>query len=468
MVHSLFRTLGGICCLLLILIQGCAVRQQEPPAPFEPGRLVSADGRPLGQAETAARLAGAEYILIGESHDKPLDHEVQTNLLRLAAASGQKPLLGLEMLPHSRFEKELTAFAQGRLGLDELPAALDWKNTWGFDFALYRPIFAAAADCNLPVSGLNLDNESRKTVSRKGMQALSPKARSGLPKAVALPLPEQRLLLSDFFLTHSAMLAGGKAGELRTKAPENTPPGGGQALPSEAGSAAPVLPVTVQGVKNGKARPVDIPLSLRAPFERFLLIQSLWDATMAEQARRLRHKHGNTRPVIILAGGGHVTQGHGIAYRLRLLDPEAKVLLIMPFSGPGPKAAEADIFYYSPDSARPAAGRTGPRPGGPPQTASPQDGSPQAASAQAGPRRGYGLTFERRGERLLIKTVAGSSRAERAGLEPGDEIIAAAGRPLEGPQGLHQTARDAARQGKPLQLTVLRGGREVSVSLGAD
>ncbi len=78
-------------------------------------------------------------------------------------------------------------------------------------------------------------------------------------------------------------------------------------------------------------------------------------------------------------------------------------------------------------------------------------------------RRAVGLP-ERAG--LLVRAVEDGSPAERAGIQKGDLLAAAAGRELDGIDGLY-AALDAAG-GDKLTLTVVRGteDREVEVAFG--
>lgn len=75
-------------------------------------------------------------------------------------------------------------------------------------------------------------------------------------------------------------------------------------------------------------------------------------------------------------------------------------------------------------------------------------------------RRAVGLP-ERDG--LLVRAVEGGSPAERAGVEQGDLIVAAGGRDLDGVEGLY-AALDGVRDGGELELTVVRGSDERTVS----
>lgn len=305
---------------MLLLLSGCAARQAAPsldgPVFFLPGGAVLTDGQVM------ERLRRADFILVGERHNSQRDHQAQARVLELAARGGRPPVVGLEMLPRERYDADLYDFIHERLCLESLPAALRWESEWGYDFDLYAPIFAALRDWQLPAHGLNIDNDLRKSVSRLGLAGLSAAQRRQLPAAVALPPPEQREMLAGIFAMHAGMRGRRLSG------------------------APPSIGVEVPGKRQGRERQVIMPLSLKKPFERFVLMQSLWDTVMAEQALRLHRQSG--RPALILAGSGHVAHGHGIAHRLRLFAPGAQIISIMPFSGPPQEAGAdlADIFYY--------------------------------------------------------------------------------------------------------------------------
>jgi serine protease Do len=76
-------------------------------------------------------------------------------------------------------------------------------------------------------------------------------------------------------------------------------------------------------------------------------------------------------------------------------------------------------------------------------------------------RRAVGLP-ERDG--ILIRGVERGSAADRAGLERGDLIVAAAGQELDRIESLYE-ALDAAQSGGQLELTIVRGTEERTVSV---
>jgi serine protease Do len=77
-------------------------------------------------------------------------------------------------------------------------------------------------------------------------------------------------------------------------------------------------------------------------------------------------------------------------------------------------------------------------------------------------RRSVGLS-EREG--LLVRGVEDGSLADRAGIAQGDLIVAAAGRPVADVDDLHETL---AVSSLPIELTIVRGEEERTVSVGGE
>lgn len=420
----------------MLLVAGCggsmkgshiqAAPPDSPPASsYAGGQLVRPDGSPASEQDFL-RLAGqAEYILLGERHDNPLDHQVQARLLASLAESGKKPVLGLEMLPRRRYDRQLAAFSKGRISLESLPEKLDWPRTWGFDFALYKPLFAVVEQYSLPAYGLNIPNEVRLGVSRRGLAGLTPSEKKELPAVITPPLPEQRQKLADFFRQHGAMM-------VRSRKAADTPPG------SRAGSTADSSRLAANRAAGMQGRPSIVSGQQNDPLERFLLIQSLWDSTMAEQAVRLHRqytKSGNASPVVIVAGGGHVEYEYGIAHRLRTMQPGARILSVMPFSDRKPEAEAASLFYFS------------------------------SASSPMGGRPRIGLTLARENDKLRVTAVADGSRAEKAGFQVGDILERAGSLRVQSAEDLHTAAQDARKRGFPLTIAVQRQGKFTAMLL---
>ncbi len=301
----------------LLLLLGCQGRRPGPvvnathPDPqivrgqlFVLDTLASNERRPaaLEDSAFAALAAEADYILVGEGHGVECDHLVQARIVEALASTDRKPALGLEMVGEDR-QPVLDRFNSGELGLEELPAALDWSETWGHPFSLYEPVFDAARAGGVSAFALNVPPKVVRAYSDKGPDGLAAAQRKWLPQAILLPGPEQRATLRQEFERHR------------------------EAMPGK------------------KARRFDL--------ERFFRVQSLWDTKMAERAAAVRRELD--RPLLVLAGSFHVERGWGIAYRLQTLDPGARILLVGPWRGPQqgkplPDAAEADVFFFCPMS----------------------------------------------------------------------------------------------------------------------
>jgi uncharacterized iron-regulated protein len=358
-----------------------------------PETLVDAAGAPFAPRAFAAQFRDAAYILAGEEHPNPCDHLAQAALIRRLAAAGIRPAIGLEMLPDDA-QAMLDAFNAGKLAVDDLPRALDWKRTWGYDFALYAPIFEAARDLSLPVYALNAPSGLARKVGRTGLDQLSPSERAALPGAILPPAPEQEKELRAIYDEHAAMLK--------------------KVMPKGHGKAA-----------------------QRDRFADFVTVQSLWDTQMAARALYVRAATG--RPVFVVAGGGHVERGWGIARRLAVLDPGAKVVTVMPWrGGDAPDPELAATFYVCPTVQKSRLGMTL---------------SQETAGADEKPAP------------LLVTAVAPGSPAARAGLLAGDAVMLAGSHEATALAVLHTAAMEALTAGKPLTLTVSRAGETIEIAI---
>jgi uncharacterized iron-regulated protein len=381
---------------LAVLGSGCAGKRAPRPPQFAPETLLTAQAVPLSPTAFARDVAGADYILLGEEHPNPCDHLTQAAVIRRLAASGVFPAIGLEMVPADQ-QKVLDAFHAGSLSLADLPKALDWKTAWGFDFELYAPIFEAAREYHLPVFAVNVPKGLARKVGRLGLDALPPAERAMLPGAILPPHPAQVEELRQLFAQH---------GSMRTPQAKDTPP---------AKDAPPA----------------------RDPFDSFVTVQSLWDTQMA--ARALYAHSLTARPVVILAGAGHVANGWGISRRLAVLDPSATVVTAVPWrGGETPDAGEASLFMACPAIQKSRLGMT--------------LSHDQPAPGQPDPP-------------LLVTAVAPGSPAAGAGLLAGDAVTAAGNHPAAGLAVLHQAAMEAAKAGEPLTLTVSRAGETLTIAI---
>lgn len=116
-----------------------------------------------------AELAKADIVFLGEQHDDPRTHRLQTAVLEGLARRRSGPIvLALEMFERDA-QTGLDAYLAGtRTETDFLAAARPWPN-YATD---YRPMVEFAKSRNWPVVGGNVPRRLAQVVSRRGMIAL--------------------------------------------------------------------------------------------------------------------------------------------------------------------------------------------------------------------------------------------------------------------------------------------------------
>lgn len=146
------------------------------------------DGRSGRAVDTEAfwqRLRAARAVCAGELHPSPHDHWAQLQILdALSTRPGPAGLaLGLEMVQRP-FQGVLEDWREARIDEAALLSRIGWGDRWGFDFALYRPLFELVRERKLGMVALNAPGELVKRVSKVGVDGLDPTERARLPALV--------------------------------------------------------------------------------------------------------------------------------------------------------------------------------------------------------------------------------------------------------------------------------------------
>lgn len=111
-----------------------------------------------------SRLLAADLALLGEVHDNPDHHRLQAWMLGQLVEHDRRPGLAVEMIrPDQTLPDPLPEDP------DTLAEALAWADTGWPDFALYRPLFAAALPARLALLPANLGAEQLRTTARQGV-----------------------------------------------------------------------------------------------------------------------------------------------------------------------------------------------------------------------------------------------------------------------------------------------------------
>jgi len=166
-----------------------------------PGTVYDTTGAVRTWNDALSMMASARVVAVGESHDDASHHALQAEVLTALAA--RVPLaVGLEMVA-GEDQAVLDLFMNG--STLEKDFAVWWKTNWGFDYALYKPIFDAAKAAGVPVRGLNAPRDVIKAVGKKGLAGLSPTERSRLPAIVVESVdPRYRKYVLDSVSGHGA------------------------------------------------------------------------------------------------------------------------------------------------------------------------------------------------------------------------------------------------------------------------
>jgi len=128
-----------------------------------------------GEAQTAiqpdtalTRLSAARFSLLGEVHDNPAAHRVQTQALRALVDAGRAPAVVWEMI---RRPKQ-SVLNDPPKDVAALGTALNWAESGWPDWTLYAPIAQLALDHALPMLAGDLARATLRKVSREGLAVL--------------------------------------------------------------------------------------------------------------------------------------------------------------------------------------------------------------------------------------------------------------------------------------------------------
>ncbi len=273
-------------------------------------RIYTGAGNPASLDEILAAMQDAEVVLLGETHDDPVAHALQLQLLSGAwarygskAASGaQRPVaLSLEMFERD-VQPVLDEYLRGLITEAHfLAAGRPWPN-YEQD---YRPLVEFARAHGLEVLAANAPRRYVNRVSRLGPDALQePGLRAGaalppLPYAPASPAYRAKWdsLMAEMAAAH----------------------------------AAPAAPDSTEAAKQRDAPPPSVRDTLHAAPETMpsylLEAQSLWDATMAYSLAELLIRRPEALALHI-AGGFHVERRSGIADHLARYRPGVRLLTV--------------------------------------------------------------------------------------------------------------------------------------------
>jgi uncharacterized iron-regulated protein len=347
----------------------------------------------------------AAVVLLGESHTDTDHHRWQLHTLAALHGRGGKLVIGFEAFPR-RLQSVLDDWVEGKLTEEAFLKASEWRQVWGYDAALYMPLFQFARLNRVPMTALNVEQRLVSRVGQQGWEGVPAAEREGLSDpAPASPAYQRELAL--VYLFKKAL-----------------PPG------ADPFSAS-------QGTSPKEPDEAAVTEALGQPeFKRFVEAQLTWDRAMAEALAGAKRKFSDATVVGIL-GSGHVAEGHGVPHQLEALGVAGVTTLI-------PVSANAACMLVGTSFAD--AVFTLPR----------EDETPPPDR----PRLGVALADGDGAPR--INRVVGDSVAEVAGLKVGDHVTRAAGLAIRNPDELVEVISRQA-PGTWLPLSIRRDGQEIDL-----
>jgi uncharacterized iron-regulated protein len=270
--------LAGSCVLAL---SGCmTTRPAMPPSltvkgvpeRFQIGQIVD-----MNRAEAVrfddliTALSGCDVIFIGEIHDNPEHHLIEVQILQaLADRVGDRLAVGMEFFQRES-QEAIDRYLHGSISESGFLEAVDWKESWGFDYFFYRPLMLLSKERGLRVLALNAPNVIVRKVARVGLSGLTAEERDHIAKHIDLGNEAERAYVREAFEGH-------EHADLKQ-------------------------------------------------FERFYEAQSVWEATMAETISH--HLASSGGKMVVFSGSGHIVYKFGIPERTlqRIPVTEATVVL---------------------------------------------------------------------------------------------------------------------------------------------
>jgi uncharacterized iron-regulated protein len=216
--------------------------------------LSSATGKTVAFEQMIADLASAEVVYVGETHRSQPHHDVQLRVIESLHRARGSISVGMEMFDRS-YQHVLDRWSRGELTMEALLRQTHWYANWRFDHLLYSGILEYIKANRLPLLALNLPFHIPSKIRVGGIEYLSEDEKKYLPDDIDTSDTLHREYALAVFKRHSF---------------------------------------------SGHTR-----------FEDFYLAQCVWEDGMAATIAAQRAY----RPMVVIAGNGHIQYRYGIPQR---------------------------------------------------------------------------------------------------------------------------------------------------------
>ena len=136
-------------------------------------------------------------MLLGESHTDVDHHHWQLHTLAALHGRGGNVVIGFEAFPR-RLQSVLDDWVAGKLTDEAFLKASEWRQVWGYDAALYMPLFQFARLNRIPMIALNVERTLVSQVGQQGWEAVPVAEREGLSDPAPASAAYQRELARVF------------------------------------------------------------------------------------------------------------------------------------------------------------------------------------------------------------------------------------------------------------------------------
>jgi len=269
-------------------------------------RVYDGKGNARALDSVLRRMRDVDVVFLGESHDDPVAHHLQSRLLRMVTEERAKPTSRPLALSLEMFERDVQPVLDEYLaGLITEQHFLASSRPWNNYKQDYRALVEYAREKELPVIAANAPRRYVNRVSRLGAASLKeipdPQKRGLPPLPYAEASPAYAAKFNALMKEH-----GSKKPEAKKDREPPKPP---------VSSGPPLMP------------PADEPVRARPDSRRGLEAQSLWDATMAYSIAEFLMRSPRAQ-VIHLNGRFHTEKRLGIADHLLHYRPGTSFVVV--------------------------------------------------------------------------------------------------------------------------------------------
>ncbi|OXT00761.1 hypothetical protein B7H23_11825 [Notoacmeibacter marinus] len=213
MKRSVFRSFMGLLGLVSGLVISPVVASDVVKNDSGGGRIVDAAGDPLTFEALLDMAASKTFVLIGEIHPAAAHHAFQAEVIEGLVRRNRRPAIVLEMLPPAA-QPELDRWIAGDIAAQALGEALEWSERGWPHFEMYRPIFEAARQYELPMVAAAMERSEIMALGRDGAEAVEPMRRGQLMLDRPLEGPGFDVLRRTIVDSHCGMVEENAAGPM--------------------------------------------------------------------------------------------------------------------------------------------------------------------------------------------------------------------------------------------------------------